>query len=454
MIERKIPIAKNDEIELTIDALTGEGQGIGRIDGYAVFVPGALVGERVRVHIIKITASYAVGKLVELLTQSPQRVQPPCAAYPFCGGCTMMHLSYAAQKTVKETMVRDALERIGGFTDVQVEPILGMREPLRYRNKGSFPFGLYKGTARWGFFAPRSHRLVPLDDCPIQDARITELVGRVAEWAQSYHVMPYDEENKRGVLRHVVARVTRDGASMVTVVTTGPLPHKAELIELMHDTDSLYHNCNDKDTNVIFGERFTLLSGVATLTETINGLKFRVSPQSFLQVNPVQTELLYEKALELLAPKKGERIVDLYCGIGTLTLAAARSGAKLTGIENVPQAIADAKENAALNGLTNVDFLCGDAETVLPKLVAEGNSFDAMLLDPPRKGCEGEALQAIADSGVKRVVYVSCNPATLARDLAKLRYAGFRLAAVQPVDMFPHTPHVECATLLLRETAE
>lgn len=444
------PLKKNTEIELTIEGITSEGHGVGRVDGVAVFVPMTAVGERVRALIIKVEKQYCIGKCVELLSRSAERIVPPCEAYSLCGGCTMQHLSYKEQLRQKTQFVKDAFTRIGGFDAPEVLDTLGMVNPWRYRNKGSFPYRSVANTVCFGFYAPRSHRLIPLFDCPIQDERVVRVAKTIAEWANRCRISVYEEETKRGILRSCMARVTQNGAIMAVVVTTGKLPHEAELVESLDFVDSIYHNINDRDTNVIFGTQFRLLFGPAQLFEEQDGIRFAVSPQSFLQVNPIQTSVLYDTAVRLLSPTKEETILDLYCGIGTISLKLASVAGKVIGIESVPEAISDAKHNAALNHADNTDFYCGKCEDIVPKLVQTETKLDAIMLDPPRKGCEPEVLKAIADSGVKRIVYVSCNPATLARDSAHLSSYGFAPTVIQPVDMFPHTHHVECVVLMTK----
>ena len=448
-MKQQLPVHKNEDLELTIDALTSEGQGIGRVNGYAVFVPGALPGERVHVHIIKVTSGYAVGKLVDLLEPSGKRVRPVCGAYPSCGGCTLQHLDYGEQCKVKRQTVVDALERLGGMENPAVGETRGMADPWRYRNKGSFPFAPNGQGVAFGFFSPRSHRLVPIADCPIQNQRIVDIVRRVQEWAEVCHVSAYDETTRRGVLRHVMARVTTTGESMAVIVTaSNRLPHADELLALLSDVDSVWHNVNSRDTNVIFGEDFRLLAGEPALLETIGDLSFNVSPQSFLQVNAQQTAVLYGEAARLLDAKPDETIVDAYCGVGTISLLLAQHAGRVIGIESVPEAIRDAKRNAADNGIQNAEFLCGNVEDVLPTLPGR---IDGLVIDPPRKGCDERVLAAIAHSGASRVVYVSCNPATLARDCKLLAAHGFRLISATPLDMFPQTAHVETVAFLDRK---
>ncbi|MBR0082028.1 MAG: 23S rRNA (uracil(1939)-C(5))-methyltransferase RlmD [Clostridia bacterium] len=444
------PFVKNQDVTLSIDGMTSEGQGVAHLDGVAFFVPETVPGETVVAHIIKVEKRFCIAKKTALLTPSPARETPRCEAYSVCGGCTMQHMTYAEQLLQKQGFVRDALERLGGFRGVEVLPALGMDEPWRYRNKGSFPFGTVDGAAAFGFYAPRSHRLIPLFDCPIQSERVMATARAIAAWANKNRIPVYDETTGRGTLRACMVRETTEGKRMAVVVTHGKLPHEAELVSALRSVDSLYHNRNDKDTNVLLGESFRLLSGTPTLTEEQDGLLFAVSPQSFLQVNPAQTRVLYRTALEFLQPQPNETVVDLYCGIGTISLQIAKRAGRVIGVECVPEAIEDAKANAVRNSVGNAEFLCELSENALPKLLEGGVRPDAIVLDPPRKGCEPAVLNAIAKSGAPRVVYVSCNPATLARDLKLLCDQGYALARVRPVDMFPQTHHVETAALMTR----
>ena len=442
------PVKKNDDITITIDALTGEGAGVGRVDGYAVFVPGALPGETVTAHVLKVSAGYAVAKCAGVVTASPDRVTPRCPVYARCGGCALQHLKYEKQLEAKRAQVYDALTRLGGIEAPQVEQTIGMETPWRCRNKGSFPFGSDGGEIVFGFYAGRSHRIVPCPYCMIQDERVVDVMRRVAAWANDNAVSAYDEETQRGLLRHVSARVTAAGEVMTVIVTNGPLKKRDELLAALENVDSVWHNRNDRDTNVIFGDAFTLLCGRETLTEQIGGRTFAVSPQSFLQVNAAQAAVLYDTAITYLAPTPEETILDVYCGVGTISLLLADRCAGVIGIEQVPEAIADAERNAAANGVANARFLCGNAEDVLPKLVSAGERIAGIVLDPPRKGCEPGAIAAAAESGAERIVYVSCNPATLARDCRALIERGYTFVKAQPVDMFPQTGHVECVVLL------
>lgn len=449
-MKQALPVKKNDDLTLTILSLTSEGQGVARVDGYTVFVEGALPEETVSAHVIKVTNSYAIAKVTEVLTPSPDRVEPRCPSFARCGGCVLQHLSYPAQLINKRQFVVDALTRLGGVDAPDVREVVGMDDPWRYRNKGSFPFGMLGNGVVFGFYAARSHRLIPIADCPIQSAQITDIAQRVCAWANENRVDAYDEATKKGKLRHVMARVTSAGETMAVVVTRGPLKAQAALLSALEDVDSVWHNQNDLDTNIICSDAFTLLAGKATLTERIADKTFAVSPQSFLQVNPTQTGVLYELAANMLDPKPHETIVDAYCGVGTISLILSGRCKRVIGIEQVEPAVADAIRNAEANGVENAAFLCADVAEALPGLIADGVAPDAIVLDPPRKGADEAALAAIAASSVQRVVYVSCNPATLARDVKYLCANGFRFVAATPVDMFPHTAHVETVVLITR----
>ncbi|MEL7601828.1 MAG: 23S rRNA (uracil(1939)-C(5))-methyltransferase RlmD [Bacillota bacterium] len=454
MAERKPPVQRNDDIALTIDALGAEGQGIGRVDGYAVFVPGALPGERVRAHIIKAGSGFGVGKLMKIEAPAPERVDPPCAIFAACGGCALQHMEYGAQLAYKRKVVEDALVRIGGLKDIRVSPVLGMDDPWRYRNKGSFPLANAGPRVETGFFSPRSHRLVPMPDCLIQQQNVLQAAYAVRDWANQYDIPAYDEQTGNGLLRHVVARASCSGEAMATVVATGTLPHKKELLEfLQKQVDglaSVYLNIQRAKSNVILGDDYRLLWGKEKIEEQLCGLVFSLGPASFLQVNPSQTERLYATALDLFALTGGERVVDAYCGIGTITLLLARSAREVIGIENVPEAVEDARRNAQRNGMRNAQFLCEESEAALPRLIREGMALDALVMDPPRKGADEAFLRAVIESGVKRVLYISCNPATLARDCRILADGWYHVRTVQPVDMFPHTVHVETVVLMSR----
>ena len=457
MKKRTPPIEKNDMLELPIQGLTADGQGVGRVEGYAVFVAGALPGEVVRAHVIKAGSGYGVAKLTAVLQANRGRIEPPCPAFSRCGGCALQHLDYPAQLAAKREQVRDALARLGGFANIQVEPTLGMADPWHYRNKGSFPAAAGEGGVQIGFFAPRSHRLVALEDCPIQDERVMAAALAVRDWARQCNVQPYDEETHSGILRHAMARASKEGV-MAVVVTTGELPQKEALIEILRSRvpglTGIVHNKNPQASNVILGESYETVWGSGRLNVELCGLRFSVSAASFLQVNPAQTEVLYNTALSLLGLRGYETVADVYCGIGAITLLLSQRAKRVIGIENVAEAVEDAKQNALANGLVNAEFLCAPAEEALPMLVASGLRPDVIVLDPPRKGCDPAALAAILQSEAPRLLYISCDPATLARDCRILSEGGYTLCHVQPVDMFPHTGHVETCILLGKENTQ
>ena len=443
------PVKKNDDITLIIDGLTSEGHGIGRVDGYAVFVPGALPGETVSVHIIKVTSGYAIAKLDHINKTSNSRIEPACSVSKQCGGCTLQHLCYKEQLLSKQKTVYDALSRLGGIIDPPVENIRGMEYPFRYRNKGSFPFASLNKRIEFGFYAPKSHRLIPCNDCVIEDDRIISVIRRVRDWAETQHISVYDEESGTGLLRHVMVRATTTGEIMAVIVTAGnTIPHLDKLCEILPDVDSLWQNIHSERSNVIFGRHFKLISGPEALCDSILGYRFMVNPQSFLQVNPVQTETLYREALRLLNASAAETIVDAYCGVGTISLAVSAHAGHVIGIETVPEAIENAKNNAELNHVCNTEFICGDVENVLPTL---NRKIDGIVIDPPRKGCDERVLSSIVEREIPRVVYVSCNPATLARDCKYLCQNSYRLETAIPVDMFPQTAHVETVVLMSRD---
>ena len=455
---RTPPVKKNDDISVTISGYTSDGAGIGRIEDFAVFVPGALIGETVNAHIIKVTASYAVGKFIALTSPySSKRCEPICAYYDKCGGCNLQHMIYDEQLEFKRRRVEDALRKIGGV-DFIVSPTLSSPDVLHFRNKASFPFGTVDGKVRLGFYAPRSHRLIPINDCVVQKKDTVVCMQTVEAWANKFRISAYDEEKRDGILRHLVVRST-DAGLLVCVVTSGnALPYADELIKALDDRlfecgsslVGLVQNVNAKPTNVILGTKYKLVHGADSIDERLCGLNFRVRVPSFLQINHVQTENLYNIAIELLNLTRDDNVFDIYCGVGTITLLAARYAKHVTGIEYVREAVEDAEHNAKHNGITNVEFHAGAAERILPELVALGQSADAVILDPPRSGCDEDVLKAIAKSGAKRVVYVSCNPETLARDVKILSGSGYELRDVQPVDMFPQTEHVESVVLITR----
>ncbi|MCQ4935941.1 23S rRNA (uracil(1939)-C(5))-methyltransferase RlmD [Anaerotignum propionicum] len=450
-----LPVEKNEIYEMTIDALGSNGEGIGRIDGFTIFVEGALPEERIKVLILKIKKSYGYGKLVEILSESPYRVKPHCPVAKTCGGCQLQHLSYEGQLEYKAKKVKDDLERIGGIKDIGDVPILGMEDPWRYRNKAQFPVGMGKaGATEIGFYAKRSHRIVDSSVCFLQDTVNDEIIAVVREFMDEFKISAYDEEKHRGLVRHILTRVGKNsGEIMVCIVINGKkLPNGEVLVERLRKIDgvvSIVLNVNKQQTNVILGEKVITLWGKSSIEDTLGGISFEISPLSFYQVNPTQTEVLYSKAVEM-ADLNGEEIVlDLYCGIGTISLFFAKKAKKVFGVEIVPEAILDARKNAEQNDIQNVSFEVGAAEVVIPKLFEEqGISADVIVVDPPRKGCDEILLNTIASMKPKKLIYVSCNPATLARDVSILTEKGFHVKGVQAVDQFPMTTHVEAIIMM------
>ena len=448
---------KNEIFRLSADNLGADMEGVCRLDGMPVFVPGLLPGEETDVRIVKAEKRYAFGRMeTPPAAPSPERKDPGCPVYPRCGGCTCRHMTYAAALEAKRRQVQDCFERIGGIR-LEVPPVIGMDDPSAYRNKTSLPCAGSAAEPVLGFYAPRSHTVIPAASCPNAMPPAGEIAGRFLAWMRRFRVAPYMEETHQGLIRHLVIRVNRKGESMVTVAVNGSrLPHAEELTEALSPLGviSIWMNENKDRTNVILSRNFHLIYGSNTLPDTLCGLRFELSPASFFQVNPVQTEKLYAAALDFADLKKDETVCDVYCGAGTITLAAAPRCASAVGIEIVPEAVENARRNAERNGIANAVFHAGPAEELLPRMVRDGMRCDAVLVDPPRKGLEPAVVSAVAQAGPSRVVYVSCNPATLARDAGLFREAGYETVKVQPVDMFCWTSGIETVALLSRVTRD
>jgi len=441
---------KNDCLTLTADNLGADLEGICRHEGLPVFVPGLLPGEEALVRIVKTEKRYAFGRIeTPPAVPSPDRRDPGCPAYPRCGGCSGRHMSYEATLAAKRQQVEDCFRRIGGI-EAEVPPVLGMEEPSGYRNKTSLPCAGSADQPVLGFFAPRSHTVIPAVSCPNAMPPAGKIADAFLSWMRTFHVEPYREETRKGLIRHLVIRVNRQGESMVTVVANGStLPHPEVLKEALIPlhTVSLWLNENRSATNVILSDRFHLLYGRETLTDTLCGLQFELSPASFFQINPPQTEKLYQTAADFAALQPEDLLCDVYCGAGTITLTLARCCREAVGIEIVPAAVENAKQNAERNGIRNASFHAGKAEDLLPRMVADGLKPDVIVVDPPRKGLEPSVIKAIAEAGPDRLVYVSCNPATLARDAGLLKEESYQLKKVRPVDMFCWTSGIETVAL-------
>ena len=442
---------KNDIIDIDIIDLTVEGAGIGKPDGQAVFVQKALPGERVRAKIIKVAKKYAIGRLEMIISASECRQTPFCALFERCGGCTLQHFTYESQLKYKTKHIRDCFARLGGL-DISLPEVSAAENIRDYRNKASFPVAQVNGKAAAGFYAPRSHRIA-VGDCPIQKQAINEIKNAVVEWANDIGMAAYDEITGRGVLRHIVARQAQSGDLMAGIVVCRPIADDALTAALsrIQGVVSVIENINPDKTNVILGDTSRVLFGEDTIIEQYSGRKFNVALTSFLQVNHEQTEKLYNAVLEYADIGETDVVFDLFCGIGTISLLAAQHASRVVGIEYAQSAVDNAKSNAQLNGIDNTDFLAGDAGEKLSEAAVLAGKPDVVIVDPPRKGCDAALIAGIADVRPGRVVYVSCNPATLARDAALLANHGYKVCAVQGVDMFPHTTHIETVALFETE---
>ena len=448
---------KNDLVTLEIEDCGIDGEGIGKADGFTVFVKDAVIGDTVTAKIIKAKKNYGYGRLMEVLKPSPYRVEPKCEFARQCGGCQLQALSYDQQLVFKTNKVKGHLERIGGFTDIPMEPIIGMDELFHYRNKAQFPVGRNKeGKIVTGFYAGRTHNIIENRDCALGVAENKEVLDRVIAHMEKYGIEPYNEATGKGLVRHVLIRYgyfTKE--VMVCLILNGnKIPKEEQLVKSLCEIPgmtSITINVNKKHSNVILGEEIRLLWGQEYITDRIGDISYQISPLSFYQVNPAQTEVLYNKALEYANLTGEETVWDLYCGIGTISLFLAQKAKKVYGVEIVPQAIADAKENALRNHISNAEFFVGKAEEVYPAYCTahgEGARAEVIVVDPPRKGCEESLLAMMCEMAPQRIVYVSCDSATLARDLKYLCSHGYDLVEVQPVDQFGHTVHVETVCLL------
>ena len=446
---------KNDILTLDIEDCGVDGEGIGKADGFTVFVKDAVIGDRIKAKIIKAKKNYGYGRLMEVITPSPYRVKPACSIARQCGGCQIQALSYEEQLKYKEKKVRGHLERIGGFKDLEMEPIMGMEEPYHYRNKAQFPVGKNKdGKIITGFYAGRTHSIIENRDCILGVKQNKDVLDCVIRHMEKYHIQPYDETTGKGLVRHIMIRYGfHTDQIMVCLILNGDkLPAEKALVESLCEIPgmtSITINVNKKRNNVILGNQLRLLWGQSYITDSIGNVSYQISPLSFFQVNPIQTEKLYGKALEYAGLTGNETVWDLYCGIGTISLFLAQRAKFVRGVEIVPQAIDNARENAKINGIENVEFFVGKAEEVLPREYDKNGIYaDVIVVDPPRKGCDEALLNTILKMKPERVVYVSCDSATLARDLKILCAEEYELKRVSTTDMFPQSTHVETVVLL------
>lgn len=449
---------KNDMVTVTIEDIGTNGEGIGKADGYTLFIKDAVIGDTAEVKVTKAKKNYGYARLMNIISPSPYRVEPVCKVARQCGGCQIQQLDYAKQLEFKQAKVRGNLERIGGLKDLKMEPIRGMEEPYHYRNKAQFPIGTDKnGTIITGFYAGRTHQIIPNTDCALGAEVNEEILNMIIDFMNQHKISAYNEETNKGLVRHVLIRYgEKTGEIMVCLVINGDkIPKSEKLVDNLSKVQgmtSITVSINKENTNVIMGKEIQILWGQGYITDYIGDVKYQISPLSFYQVNPKQTEVLYGLALEFADLKGEETVWDLYCGIGTISLFLAQKAKQVYGVEIVPQAIDDARKNAELNGIKNANFYVGKAEEVLPKKYEEENIHaDVIVVDPPRKGCEESLLDTMAEMKPDRIVYVSCDSATLARDVKYLGGKGYEVKKVQAVDMFAHTVHVEAVVLLTRK---
>ncbi len=457
-------IEKGQIHQMVIEDMSQEGTGIGKLDGLAVFVENAIVGDTIKAELTKLKKNYAFGRMTEIVEPSAKRIVPPCKYAEKCGGCSLQNMDYSAQLDWKQNLVREKMTRLGSVENPLIYPAIGMEDPWRYRNKAQFPVG--QGIV--GFYQAKSHRLINCDPCLIQSEPADAAARTLRSFMKSDHVTAYDEKTGKGLFRHMIVKTGfQTGEVMVILVINGKgIPNGEKLVYLLDDAiselpvdpktgveyslESVIININKKKTSEILGEQCITLAGKPTILERVGTMQFEISPMSFYQINPEQMIRLYDKALEYAALTGTETVFDLYCGIGTIGLYCADKAQKIIGIESVKSAVLDANRNAVINGIVNAEYICGKAEEELPKLIKEGITADVVILDPPRAGCEPALLEAVANANPDRIVYVSCDPATLARDVKILGELGYAFVEAQPVDMFPHTGHVEAIILMTR----
>lgn len=450
-------LSKNKEYIVDIVDIGQGGVGIGKYEGFTVFVDGGLVQDKIKVKITKSKKNYAVGDIVEIIEKSPFRVERKCSeSLRQCGGCQIQELDYQKQLDVKTNEVKQVISRIGKLDDVVIHDTLGMEHPFRYRNKAQFPIQKKDNMPVIGFYKKKSHDLISTDECIIQHEVNDKIIKIIKTYIRAYNVSIYDEKTHKGLLRHLVTKVGfTTGEVMIVLVANGKkLPYLKELASVLKENipgfKTLVVNVNTQKTNVILRKENIVAYGDGMIRDYIGELVFEISPLSFFQVNPLQTEVLYNKALEYANLGENDTVFDIYCGIGTISLFLAQKAKKVYGIEIVEDAIKDAKRNAKINNMDNVEFYVGKAEEVVPKMYKEGKRANVVVVDPPRKGCDEKVLDTIVSMEPDRVVYVSCNPSTLARDLAYLNERGYKCHEIQPVDMFPHSVHVENVAWLSR----
>ena len=444
-------VEKNHSYEVEITDVLSDGRGVAKLDGYPLFVNNAVTGDRLLVTVTKTNKNYGFAKNEKILSPSKYRIQPECRCFSKCGGCDFMHIDYSYQLKLKENFVKSNMSRIGGISEneYEFEGIVPADNVFAYRNKAQFPVGRIRKKTVCGFYSKKSHEIIPCDSCLIQSDDINRAVELVLEYADENRVSVYDERTHKGILRHVYIRSSNSGDALMAVIVTNskkPLPNEEALVSKLKQLEnirSIIQNINTKKSNLILGGENRVIWGDEYIKTSIGELEFKISAHSFFQINSEQTEKLYQKALEYAAPD-GDTVFDLYCGAGSISLFLAKRAKKVIGVEIVDAAVENAKENAALSGVSNAEFYAGDCAEVVKELTDKGMSADIVVVDPPRKGCSEELLKFIAGISPKRLVYVSCNSATLARDAAIMKEYGYRLEKLCAVDMFPNSGHTEC----------
>lgn len=445
-------VNKNDEFNLKITGYTSEGGGVGKYEGQAIFVENTAVGDEILCHIIKAKKTYAIGKVIKIIKPAKVRIEPECEVFKMCGGCSFAHIKYDEELKSKEQKVKDAFERIGGLSP-EFAPIIPSPETVRYRNKAQYPVKRENGILNIGFYAKKSHRVIDGGDCLLQPVEFTEIIEIFRKWINNNNITVYSETTNKGLLRHIYLRkaFATDEIMVCAVINGKTLPEAEQLLEQLKAINgfkTLVVNINRENTNVVLGNECYSVYGDGYITDILCGVKIKISPLSFYQVNRNGAERLYTKAAEYASLTGDEDILDLYCGTGTIGLSMADKVKSVIGVEIIPEAIEDARVNAELNNIKNARFICGDASEAAEKLKNEGITPQVIILDPPRKGCAEDLLKTVAQIHPQKIVYVSCDPATLARDCARLLNLGYEVKEVTPVDMFPRTNHVESVALL------
>lgn len=448
-------VDKNKEYTLKIESVSSEGHGVAHIDGFTVFVPLTAAGDTIRAVITDVQKRFARACITELIQTSKDRCEPECMNYGQCGGCQLRHIQYSKQLEIKKQSVESAMQRIGNFTDFKAEEVIGADTSLRYRNKMVFPIGQKNEKVICGFYAPKSHNIIPLGDCTLGDKLNAQIIDAVKEYMHDNNIKAYDEKTHHGIIRHIFTRKSFSADEIMVVIcsTVNKLKNHEKLVEKLRNISDRISSIilNVNTGKLALSNKNVTLWGNDMIFDTLCDIKFEISPNSFFQINPSQTEKLYRKAIDFAQLDKNTNVMDIYCGIGTISLCAAQKAKNVIGIEIVEQAINDAKNNAKLNGIDNVEFYADSAENIVPRLIAEGRQTDVIILDPPRKGSDEKTLNAIVKSKAKRIVYVSCNPATLARDTRFLAEYGYKITRSAVFDLFPHTCHIETVILMEKQ---